>query len=62
MNETNTLYEFYLQNQNIICLSRSNRALVAKTNYCIFEQSRTKTAVLVLKCRGFINNLYYITI
>ena len=25
-----------LQNQNIICLSRSNRALVAKTNYCIF--------------------------
>ena len=36
MNEVNTLYEFYLQNQNIICLSRSNRALVAKTNYCIF--------------------------
>jgi len=36
MNEVNTLYEFYLQNQNIICLSRGNRALVAKTNYCIF--------------------------
>lgn len=25
-----------LQNQNIICLSCKNRALVAKTNYCIF--------------------------
>ena len=39
LSETKTLYEFYLQNQNIICLSRSNRALVAKTNYCSFVRS-----------------------
>ena len=25
LSETTTLYEFYLQNQNIICLSRGNR-------------------------------------
>ena len=39
LSETKTLYEFYLQNQNFISISRSNRALVAKTNYCSFVRS-----------------------
>ena len=37
-NSTN-INTFPCQNQNIICLSRSNRALVAKTNYCSFVRS-----------------------
>ena len=39
LSETKTLYEFYLQNQNFISISRSNRALMAKTNYCSFVRS-----------------------